>query len=302
MNQSNNDDLSSIKPSAEELSLMSYAYALRHRFWPHYTWIIQTKQLKDFDKNDTYFSKNNIDIELVKQNFHDLFDKINASFYHLQMLKENEELITEVGRKIAKASQPNLPDGVLGMAGMPYEPINYEYEAMLVTLKSAIDIMVAIVAPICDLPSQVDTLSRLLKESKKNKQPNEFYSKLKALLADQKYLPLFEEFQWNGDTRSKRDHAVHKGSLSTGTINIQYTSNIDHIGVLKSKAVPVGEKMSDIRTTPDLEEYCSSLFYLACDFLMDTLQLVVNRKLERGQKMSIYEYQVAMAKAEQPSS
>lgn len=299
MKKNKSSDLSSIEPGDEELSLISYAYALRHRFWPHYTWDIQTMQLKDFDKSDVYFVKNNIDIEKVKKNSHDLFDKINASFYHFQMLKENEELITEVGRKIAKASQSNLPTGVLGIAGMPYEPINYEYEAMLVTLKSAIDIIVAIVAPICGLSDHVDTLSRLLKESEKTKQPNEFHGKLKSLLVDQKYLPLFEEFQWNGATRSKRDHAVHKGSLSTGTINIQYTSNIDHIGVLKSKAVPVGEKMSDIRTTPDLEEYCASLFYLACDFLMDVLQLVVNRKLERGQKMSIYEWQISVAKAKQ---
>ncbi len=302
MNQTNNDELSSIKPSEEGLALMGYASALRHRYWPHYTWNIQTKQLKDFDNNDSYFAQNNIDIKHIKTTFPDLFDKINSSFYHLQVLKENEELITEVGRKIAQAGQADLPAGMLGIAGMLYEPINYEYEAMLVTLKSAIDIMVTLVAPICSLSTNVDTLSRLLKESRKTDKPNEFHKKMKALLKEEKFLPLFEEFQWNGNTRSKRDHAVHRGSLSTGTINIQYTSNADHIGVLKSKAVPVGEKMTDIHTTPDLDQYCTSLFYLTCDFLVDVLQLVVNRNLIRGQKMSIYEHQVSLAKTKQPLS
>lgn len=284
-----NNDLSSIQPSQEELALFSYAESLRHQFWPAYTWGIQTKQLKDFDKNDPYFTKYGIDIELIKTTFSDLFDKINSSFYHLQMQKAHEEQITEIGKRIAKASQPNLPGGVLGIAGMPYEPINYEYEAMLVTLKSAIDIVVMIITPVCGLPPRVDSLYRLLEQVKKVKQPNDFFSKIQVLLASQNVQQVINEFSDSPSVKSKRNYAVHRGSLSTGTINVQYAHHTQQTGILKSKAVTVGAKMSDLRTTPDLEDYCTSLFYNTCDFLMDTLELVTNKKLLRGQKMSIHE-------------
>lgn len=275
--------------SEEHLKLVAQAYAMRQRYWPAFTWLIQTELLKDFDPNNTYYKEYNIDIKYVKTKLSDLFNKINASFYHLQKIKENENQIIEIGKQIANSGKKDLKSGVLGIAGMPFEPINYEYEAMLVTLKSAIDILITIQAPICGLPPNVDNLYRFVDQSKKLTNKNAFFTKVQEVFNNIKFKVILDEFLGTDTSKSKRNFAVHRGSLSTGTINIQFASTTKEIGVLKSKMVEVDNNPQDIRKTPDLDTYTEIIFYTTCDFLMELLELVTNRELPRGKKMSVYE-------------
>src|SRR6266403_4957281 len=126
------NDLPSLEPTQEDLALVARNYAMRQLYWPDYTWGIQTQYLRVIDAKKAELAQRGVDTETLKKRLSDLFNKINASFYHLKKLEENEETIIELGKEMAQKTQPRTPRGVFGIIGTPYEPIDYEYEALLV--------------------------------------------------------------------------------------------------------------------------------------------------------------------------
>lgn len=280
------DNFQGTEPTQEELELVAQSYAMRQMYWPSYTWQIQTAHLNKIDDKKQALEKRGIDLELFKKRKTDLFNKINASFYHLQKLKENEETIVALGKKMAEKSKGHTPKGVLGIVGMPYEPIDYEYEALLVTLKSGLDIVSMILAQPSDLGS--DNIASLLNDAQQAKRPNDFLTSVVKLLAKEEHTKVIDEFKNKDGVRSKRNYAVHQGSLPTGTINIQYTADNADIGILKTRTLDVGGELADFRKQQSLDDYATGLFYATCDLAVEALELVVDQELPKGQKMSVY--------------
>ncbi len=118
-------------------------YTLRNKYWPAYTWKIQTSYLKDFKGSLIKDSK--ISQEEFNERLSSIFDKINASFYHLEKLKENQEIALNLGQMLAKLKMPGM-ENLPGIAAAPYEPISYEYEAFLVTIKSSLDLITMLIS------------------------------------------------------------------------------------------------------------------------------------------------------------
>lgn len=276
-----------IEQTGEDLELIARSYAMRQMYWPDYTWTIQTKYLKIIETKRLKLAKQRVDTEILKKRLSDLFNKINASFYHLKKLDENEKAIIKLGKKMARKSLARIPKGVLGIIGTPYEPIEYEYEALLVTLKSALDITAIILAPICNLSS--DNIVSLYNDAQQVKRPTPFLTKLLSFINQPKRIQIINEFRNKNDgTKSKRNYAVHQGSLPTGTINIQFTTS-PKISVLKTRTIEVGEDITRFKNQPHLEYYCTELFYTTCDLIIDAIELIINEKLIRGQKTSVYD-------------
>lgn len=288
------DPFQGTEPTEDELALVAQSYTLRQVYWPSYTWQIQTQYLNKLDEKRQSLEARGIDFDLFVKHETDLFNKINASFYHLEKLKENENTIIELGKKMAEASKKHTPNGVLGIIGTPYEPIEYEYEAFLVTLKSGLDISAMILAQPAELHS--DNIVSLVNDGEQAKRPNEFLSATKALLAKDEHLKTIEEFRNKAGVHSKRNYAVHQGSLPTGTINIQYTADNTEIGILKTRTMEVGGEMTDFRKQQSLDEYATTLFYAVCDLIIEALELIVGETLPRGQKMGVYEARLAKQK------
>lgn len=283
------DSFQGTEPTPEELAFVARSYAMRQMYWPSYTWQIQTEHLNKVDVTEQKLKSNNVDVESFNKHRSDLFDKINASFYHLQKLKENEEVVIALGKQMADESKSHTPVGVMGIVGMPYEPINYEYEALLVTLKSGLDIISMMLAQPSKLSLNVDDIGKLLRASQDTKKPNEFLAKVKAVLTKEGHTKTIAEFMNKDGVRSKRNHAVHQGSLPTGTINIQFAANNAGLGILKTRTLEVDGNMGDVWEQQNLDDYATSLFYAVCDLIIEGLELLVGESLPRGEKMSIYE-------------
>jgi hypothetical protein len=284
------------EPTQEELALVAQGYAMRQVYWPAYTWQIQTKHLNKVDENRQALEANGVDIDLFNKHKSDLFNKINASFYHLEKLKENEGIVIGLGKKMAEESKKHLPDQVFGIVGTPYEPIEYEYEALLVTLKSALDVTAMILAQPSSLGS--DNIVSLFNDSSQSKRPNTVLTALKELLAKDEHRKIIDEFKNKDGVHSKRNYAVHQGSLPTGTINIQFTAASTEIGILKTRTMEVGGDMADFSKQQSLDEYATELFYSVCDLAIEGLELLVGQSLPKGSRMSVYEERRA-AKANQ---
>lgn len=261
----------------------------RSKYWPAYTWKTQTsysssikgKLLGEFTISDTDFEKI----------YFDIFDKINASFYHLERLKENEEFAVRLGEEIAKVKIPGT-EGLVGIAGSPYEPIEYEYEAFLITIKSALDFVSILLAKgfnrkednIVSFTNNIQT---------KNTDPSTLEGKIYALLCSPKYITFIDEYKGNKHgSKSKRNFATHQGSLPIGTINIPINSPT--LEPLLSKALNPNDPDPHIyvRTSPNLIEYCEDQFYLACDLLIEILSLISDNKFEHGLKSSVYQERI----------
>jgi len=275
------------EPTEEELALVAQQYAMRQLYWPSYTWPVQTASLNKIEDKQQALKANGVDVVTFLQRKTDLFNKINASFYHLQKLKENEQSIISLGKEVAKKSKEHTPKGVMGIVGTPYEPIEYEYEALLVTLKSGLDILAMMLAQPSGLGS--DNIVSLTNDANQVKRPDELLSKVKTLLSKSEHSITIDEFRNKDGVSSKRNHAVHKGSLPTGTINIQYTAESADIGVLKTRTMDVGGDMPNVLKQQSLDEYAEGLFYAVCDLIIDGLELLVGQPLPRGEKLSVYE-------------
>lgn len=281
------DPFKGTEPTQEELALVAQSYAMRQVYWPSYTWLIQTQHLNKLDEKQQALEANGVDVDLFTKRKGDLFNKINASFYHLKKLKENEKSVIELGKKMAEQSKKHAPSGMFGIIGTPYEPIEYEYEALLVTLKSGLDILPMMLAQPSGLHS--DNIAALLNESNQVKRPNEFLPKVKELLSKDEHSKTIDEFRNKDGVHSKRNYAVHQGSLPTGTINIQFAPNHTEIGVLKTRTMEVGSEMTDFKKQQNLDDYASDLFYATCELIIGGLELLISDSLPRGEKMSVYE-------------
>ena len=275
------------EPTQEELALVAQGYAMRQVYWPSYTWQIQTKYLNKIDESRQTLESNGGDVDLFNKHKSDLFNKINASFYHLEKLKENENTVINLGKKMAEESKKHMPDRVFGIVGTPYEPIEYEYEALLVTLKSALDITAMMLAQPSKLGS--DNIASLFNDSSQAKRPNSILSAVKNLLTKDEHRKIIDEFKNKDGVHSKRNYAVHQGSLPTGTINIQFTAASTEIGILKTRTMEVGGGMADFDKQQSLDDYATELFYSVCDLIVEGLELLVGQTLPKGSRMSVYE-------------
>ncbi len=281
------DPSQNTNPTQSQLSLVAQSYAMREKYWPAYTWPLQTKYLNILDDKKDFLKKNNIDMNAFSRHKIDLFNKINASFYHLQRLKENEESTIELGKEIAKEFKKDMSKGVLGLIGAPYEPIGYEYEAILVTLRSALDITATMLSQPSGL--EIDNISKLQNESKQAQKPNKFLKSVKKLLLKEENIKVLDEFINKKNQKSKRNYAVHDGSLPTGTINIRFTKENPDLGILKTCTMQINDKFPDLKKREYLEDYTTNLFYATCDLIIEALGLLVGETLPKGEKISIFE-------------
>ena len=103
------DKFQGAEPTQEELALVAKSYAMRQMYWPSYTWNIQTQHLNKIDEKSSGLKANGVDVEIFEKHKSDLFNKINASFYHLEKLKENESIIIELGKEMADKARKHTP-------------------------------------------------------------------------------------------------------------------------------------------------------------------------------------------------
>jgi len=281
------DQFQGTEPTQDELRLVAESYAIRQMYWPSYTWQIQTQHLNKIDEKRQALETNGVEVDPFTKHQSDLFNKINASFYHLEKLKENENTIIELGKRIAKESKKHTPNGAFGVIGAPYEPIEYEYEALLVTLKSGLDILAMMLAQPSGL--HCDNIGSLSNESEQAKKPNDFLTKVKTMLAKDEHHKTLDEFRNKDGVHSKRNYAVHHGSLPTGTINIQFTADSAEFGILKTRTMEVGGEMTSFTEQRNLEDYVTDLFYATCDLIIEGLELLISCSLPKGEKASVYE-------------
>lgn len=261
-------------------------YTQRSKYWPAYTWKIQTscsKNIKDKLSGEVTISPKDF-----KEVYIYIFDKINASFYHLQRLKENQEVAVRIGQAMAKIKPPGT-EGLVGIAGVSYEPIGYEYESFLIKIKVALDLIATLVAKSFD--RKEDDITTLLNNIKfrkiiKTTLQDEVYTFLKS----KEFEKMFNNFKNpTKDKKSKRNFATHLGSLPVGTINIP----INNPGVVPtlSRAYDPNQKKPYFPSSdsPDLIKFCEDQFYQTCDLLIGVLSFVVNKELKPGSKGSVYE-------------
>lgn len=260
-------------------------YTQRSKYWPAYTWKVQTSYFFDIKEKIVYeFKISNTDFE---KNYFDIFDKINSSFYHLERLKENEGIAVQMGKELAKIQIPGI-EGMVGIAGAPYEPIVYEYESFLVTIKSTLDFIAILLAK--GFNRREDNIVNFFDGIKsRNAKPDSLEGKMYALFNRVEFVNLFNEYRNpDKDQKSKRNFAAHKGSLPIGTINIPI--NNPGAPTLLSKALNpnVSKPYLDSLSSQNLIEYCEGQFYQTCDLLIETLSLITNTQLKPGPKNSIY--------------
>lgn len=275
------------EPDKEQLEMVAKTYAARSRYWPSYTWKIQTSYLQILNNNRDDFTAQGIDVEALRKHNSSLFDKINASFYHLETLREHESFIINLSKQGVNGSRKNTPVNAVGIIASPYEPISYEYEAILVTLKSALDVMVMIVAPYCELAS--DDLAKFINEASQKKIPNDLLKKILSVVRESENNKIIKEFLNDSGKRSKRNHAVHQGSLPTGTINLQYTVSDPEVGILKTRTMGLDITTVNPLEEQDLEAYCANLFYGVSEIAIQALEALLDQALPRGKKMSVYD-------------
>lgn len=283
----NNNDFPVPEIDEDELLFIDKMYAFRELYWSHYTWQAQTSYLKIIEKKQEVLMKRGIDLQSHREQISSIFSKINGSFYHLQRLKENEQFIIDLGTEVAKKGQTKISPGTLGMFGANYEPIGYEYEAVLVTLKSALDVLAIILSSI--IGSKSDDVLKLANEMEQVKKVSGFKTRLKHFFSQESHKRLIAEFKNNNGVKSRRNYAVHIGTLSTGTINLQFVSDRSELGVIKSKAMPTTPSTMPLPKEKDLDSYCTTLFYDVSDMIVAGLELILEETLSKGEKKSIFE-------------
>lgn len=264
-------------------------YTQRSKYWPAYTWKIQTSYSDSIKgKLSGEFIISETEFEKI---YFDIFDKINASFYHLERLRENEEFAVQLGKELAKIEIPGT-EGMMGIAGSPYEPIEYEYEAFLATTKSALDFISILMAKGLGRKED-DIVSFTNNIQQDNSDISTLKGKIYELLRRQKYKTFIDEYKGNKPgSKSKRNFAIHQGSLPIGTINIPINNPLQ--APLLSKALDPNNSNPhvSIRTSQNLIEYCQGQFYLSCDLLTNILSLISNNKFKNGSKSSVYQQRV----------
>lgn len=259
-------------------------YTLRNKYWPAYTWKIQTSYSENFE--DDVINKLKISKEDFKTIFFNIFNKINASFYHLQKLKESEEITIKLGKKLSSIEIPEMKK-MIGIAFSYYEPAQYEYESFLISIKSSLDfISILISNSVGRNEDEITGISNAAKSRQIRRLPLE--NSLYNLALIQPYSQLINEFKNPNRGKSKRNFAVHVGSLPIGGINTPINNPKASVTLFKMLD-PYNKNLGYINA-PNLVKYCDSMFYTTCDFLIDVLSILSNTKLKHGFKMSLLEY------------
>lgn len=263
------------------------SYAARRIYWPAYTWPVQTSYAGIIAKNEAklFVRLPKINKDALTNHISDLFNKINATFYHLQQLKASEEKAVGMGMKLATISHPGLEKSI-GIAGTYYEPTQYEYEALLTSAKTALDILAIIIAE-C-FGRREDNIVALLNNLKQTVKTSSIEGQIRDLLNQSANASFIDSFSRNN---SKRNYAVHAGSLPIGTINVPI--NNPHAPIIKSKAHdprrPISEQMRKVHQAMNLEDYCENVFYSMADIAVDCLEILLDTKFNRGTKASLQE-------------
>ena len=265
----------------------------RSKYWPAYTWQIQRSYSSSIkDKLSDEFIIFETDFEKI---YFDIFDKINASFYHLECLKTNEKIAIQTGKELAKIQIPGT-EGMIGIAGSPYEPIGYEYEAFLVMIKSALDFIAILLAK--GFNRKEDNIVSLVNNLQVNSSSNSTLErKIYALLSTPQSKAFIDSYKGNKPgSKSKRNFATHSGSLPIGTINIPI--NNPQVSPLLSKALDPNssDPYISLSHSQNLVEYCENQFYQTCDLLIEILSLISNSKFKCGPKSSVYEVRLSANK------
>lgn len=265
--------------------LIDESYVARRVYWPAYTWLVQTSYSSIITKNETKFSTRlpEINKDSLINHISDLFNKVNATFYHLQQLKASEKKAVEMGLKLASISSPGFEKSI-GIAGSYYEPTLYEYEALLVDAKTALDILTITIAK--SIGRKEDSIVSLLHNLDQVKKLSTIETELKVVL--NKFSIFIDTFIGNV---SKRNYAVHNGSLPIGTINVPI--NNPRAPIIKSKAYdphkPISDQTKGINKTMNLHGYCENTFYSMADIVVDCLEILLNTKFKKGPKISLQE-------------
>lgn len=260
-------------------------YSQRSKYWPAYTWKVQTSFTSDIKgKISSEFSISDADFEKI---FFDIFDKVNASFYHLERLKESEDIAIHTGKELAKLKIPGT-EGMISIAGSPYEPITYEYEALLVTIKSALDFIAILLAK--GLNKNIDNIISFINNTHVDS-PSSYTleGKVISLLGRPKYKTFIEGYKGNQPgSKSKRNFATHDGSLPIGTINIP--TNNPHAQPLLSKALDPNktDPYASLPHAQNLVEFCEAQFYQLCDLLIGVLSVIIDTEIRHGPRGSVY--------------
>lgn len=258
-------------------------YKNRRNYWPAYTWPIQTSYLAVMAKNEKNILDRlgNIDKEELISHASDLFNKVNATFYHLQQLKLAEKNAIDLGLKLSKTAPIEFKNSI-GVVGSPYEPISYEYESLLINAKSSLDILTITISE-C-LKRKEDNIISLSSNLIQTKRLSILESKIKDVLI--KHNDFIKTF---GRDVSKRNYAVHKGVLPVGTINVPI--NNPNGEIIKSKAYNHNEniknQLGSVLKVENLEDYVENVFYSMADIVVDCLEILLDTKFEKGQRKSV---------------
>lgn len=265
-------------------------YSQRSKYWPAYIWDIRTSYTSNIKgKISNEFNVSGIDFEKM---YFNIFNKINDAFYHFESLKEAEEIGIQTGKELSKIKIPGT-EGMIGIAGSPFEPIGYEYESCLISIKSALDFISILIAK--GLNKNVDNIVALDNniEQIKNFDSSTLEGEIYTLFKKELFKAFIDEYRGNkSGSKSKRNFATHDGPLPTGTINVPI--NNPNAEVLPSKALDINnpDPFSSIKESKNLIEYCEDQFYKLCDFFIEILSLISNNNFTYGPKKSVYEQKI----------
>ena len=262
------------------LELVDKSYKIRHRYQSDYFWNTRMKVnaifndgsnnvMKDISESKNGFS----DADEFRKRLFNSFDKINAIFYHLEKLKEEEELVMQLSGKIAEESEKiNKNPGVIVT---PLESINYEFESFIMQAKACLDVFCYAVGYYYKNVARFSTFEKMIKNCNAKK--------LLKILDSNEYEFLVKEFISKEQEKSKRDFSSHYGSLPVGQLNMPINSNGQKI--LKSFIVDhLGKKESLPKKPIEIEQYCNDVFYEICEFMVTVLETLFDEKFERGKK------------------
>ena len=272
----------------EQLFVMNQLSILRNKHRSSYFW--KTR----LNIND-YWNKNPKSIPSgVREIFFDSFDKINAVFYHLQKINEQEDLILQVGSKLRKITNIESPPGV---AGITHEPISYEFELFIMQSSACLEVFSRAVSICFKNESGFRELKKSLINVKKAKA-----TQIVRCLEKKKYTSLMKEFikeKGSSGRQNRRDYSVHFGTLNTGTINIPIASPQK---VIRSYVTELSKNNTSPFGAQDLISFCKNYFYLLCDLIREILEILFSVKLEKGMKTSTLEAFIATKKSKRSMS
>lgn len=263
------------------LKTISVIESRRATYRSNYFWLARVKINSIFTKEDNKTIKiiknreGYSDIKVLSKYFLDSSDKINACFYHMNKLIEEENWLIENGQKVAFESEKVNPNP--GILCAPLESINYELEAFFLQAYSSLEIFSKGIGFIFKNESKFHTIETILSNFNNDAKAK----KILEVFNNKKYSDLINEFKKSGGTKlekSRRDYLSHLGMLPMCQINIPLNSNTNlSVSMLPSH---INQYDKAIKT----KDYIESLFYLLCDFLIEILEIIFDIKIKPGRK------------------